>query len=131
MNNWTCSCGNTEKIQRRQGQHLGEYCSQCGRWIRWVPQDWKKFVWPVGDKHKGQLLSDILVNDKPYLEWVSQNITGTLQKRAKEALESVKTPVPNISYPNDFISYPSDLNKELDWGEYGEALDFHQDCGDR
>jgi hypothetical protein len=147
MNSWACSCGNTEKIQKKQGQHLGEYCSLCSKWVRWVPQDWKKFIWPVGTKHKGQLLSDILVKDRPYLEWAAQNTTGTLQKRAKEALGSisiampkdrpkgvlgpVKTSVPALSYPNDFISYQSDLDKELDWGKYGEALDFHQDCGDR
>lgn len=28
-------CGNTEIILRQKGPHIGEYCKNCGAWIRW------------------------------------------------------------------------------------------------
>ena len=88
------SCGSVETVQKSNGKHLGEYCAGCDKWIRWVPQDWKNFIWPVGNKHKGHTLISILVNDRPYLEWASQNMSGSLQKRAQEALNSSGVPEP-------------------------------------
>ena len=90
----TCSCGSIETVQRPQGKHIGEYCSGCDTWIRWVPQSWQKFVWPIGKTHKGELLSVILAKDRPYIEWAAGNIQGSLQKRAQEALDSTKTSGP-------------------------------------
>jgi hypothetical protein len=90
----TCSCGCTETIQKPQGQHIGEYCSGCDKWIRWVPRSWQEFVWPIGKTHKSETLKDILIKDRPYLEWAAGNLQGSLQKRAQEALNSTKTPGP-------------------------------------
>jgi len=86
-------CCSAETIQRQQGKHLGEFCGTCDRWIRWVPGDWRKFIWPVGSKHKGETLAKILFNDRKYLEWAAENMTSnkTLQKRAQEAIDSTKT----------------------------------------
>jgi hypothetical protein len=42
----------------------------------------------VGTKHKGHTLISILVNDRRYLEWAAENMSGALQKRAQEALGS-------------------------------------------
>lgn len=82
------SCGSIETTKKSVGPHMGEYCTSCDRWLRWVPQDWKKFIWPVGTKHKGHTLISILVNDRRYLEWAAENMSGALQKRAQEALGS-------------------------------------------
>jgi hypothetical protein len=92
-----CSCGCTETIQKPQGKHIGEYCSGCDKWIRWVPQGWQSFVWPIGRTHKGETLKAILIKDRPYLEWAAGNLQGSLQKRAQEALNSTKTSGPTQS----------------------------------
>jgi hypothetical protein len=83
------SCGCIEKVQKAQGKHIGEYCADCDKWLRWIPQDWKDFIWPIGAKHKGQKLSAILLNDQPYLEWAAQNVSGSVQRRAQQALDSL------------------------------------------
>ena len=86
------SCSSTaDTVKRPVGKHIGEYCSECDRWLRWIPQDWKNFIWPIGKKHKGHTLISILVNDKPYLVWAARDMSGTLQKRAQEALDSTMT----------------------------------------
>jgi len=86
MPQW-CSCGSNRSVQRASGQHIGEYCAVCDKWLRWIPQDWSKFVWPVGAKHKGKTLAFIVQNDRPYVEWAAKEMKGTLQKRAQEALD--------------------------------------------
>jgi hypothetical protein len=92
-----CSCGCTETIQRPQGKHLGEYCSGCDKWVRWVSQGWQSFIWPIGRTHKGENLRTILTKDRPYLEWAAGNLQGSLQKRAQEALNSEKSSGPTQS----------------------------------
>jgi len=82
------SCGSEDVVQKYQGKHLGNYCESCGRWLTWVAQGWKSFTWPVGAKHRGQTLAMIALNDRPYLIWAAENMEGTLQKRAIEALEA-------------------------------------------
>ena len=95
------SCGSEDVVQKYQGKHLGNYCGSCNRWLTWVPQGWKTFIWPVGSKHKGQTLAMIALNDRPYLEWAAENMTGTLQKRAQEALESTKGNQPVSKLPKE------------------------------
>lgn len=99
------SCGSTGTVQRKQGKHIGEYCAGCDKWIRWVSGDWRSFIWPVGSKHKGQTLAMILLNDRPYLEWAAENMTGSLQKRAREALAATKgsQPTPKQSGDKDAV----------------------------
>lgn len=86
------SCNGERTVKKPVGKHIGEYCASCNKWIRWVPQDWKNFIWPVGTKHKGHTLISILINDRKYLEWAAENMTGHLQKRAQEALASSEPP---------------------------------------
>lgn len=57
-----------------QGPHLGEYCRNCGKWLRWMPQRMtperaRSIVMPIG-KHKGRKLSEI---DSGYLRWYEAN----------------------------------------------------------
>jgi len=35
------------RLAQNQAMHLGEYCSSCRRWLRWVPQtEWALAVAP-------------------------------------------------------------------------------------
>lgn len=33
-----CRCGSYEFDERKNGPHLGLYCSKCGRWHQWIKQ---------------------------------------------------------------------------------------------
>ena len=84
------NCQSTETIQKQVGPHQGEYCGGCGKHLRWVPQGLEAFVWPVGAIHRGKLLLEILMIDRPYLEWAAENISSNnLRRRAKEALDKI------------------------------------------
>lgn len=94
-------------IEQGNGPHLGEYCSVCYRWLRWVPQDIHKFVWPIGSKHQGHFIMDIARSYPSYLEWVARELSSSkpqLARRASEALaelrsESRDTPEPSQGSP--------------------------------
>ena len=80
-------CYSTETYQKQSGPHTGEYCVICDAWIRWLPQGLEKFVWPIGQKHKGKLILDIAKHDRPYLEWAADNLSSPkLKEKAREAL---------------------------------------------
>ena len=83
-------CDSPKVIQRKSGTQTGEYCGDCGKWIRWVPiGSIEDFVWPVGSKHKGKTLGTIVKIDPDYLKWAAENMTASknLKKRATEILE--------------------------------------------
>ena len=119
------SCGSVEITQKRSDKHMGEYCGMCDRWLRWAPGDWKEFIWPVGQKHKGHTLNMIVYNDRRYLEWAAENMTGTLQKRAKQALDATQgsQPAPKSDQVVDhktwqdtrFDQTAQDVNTDLPW----------------
>lgn len=92
MLDYTCtSCGSTEFYTKKSGPHVGKYCANCDAWKCWIPGNWREFVWPIGKTHKNKKLGDIVKTDRRYLEWAAENLKGTLQRRAKEALENVET----------------------------------------
>lgn len=99
------SCNNLDSVKRPVGKHIGEYCSNCDKWLRWVPQDWRGFIWPVGTKHKGHTLISILINDRRYLEWAAENMSGPLQKRAQEALASSEPPSDTPKDPEEMDTF--------------------------
>jgi hypothetical protein len=86
-------CGSTEeRVLKEKGPHKGEYCGACGHFYRWIPKGIEEFVWPVGSKHRGKLILEILKIDRPYLEWAAASISiPNLCKKAQEAL-SYSTP---------------------------------------
>jgi len=50
-----------------------------------------KFIWPVGAKHKGKPILEILRTNKRYLEWAADNMTAPgLKKKALEALQTLQ-----------------------------------------
>lgn len=76
--------------RKKSGPHLGEYCKECDRWIRWVPQGLKGFVWPIGAKHRGDTLQKIADTDPDYLRWAAENLSSpSLKKKAQEALREL------------------------------------------
>lgn len=84
----TCAtCGTTTTYVKKGHPHTGEYCSQCHRWIRWIPKPIQEYTWPIGTKHKGKPILDILKTDKDYLQWAADNISDKkIRARALEAL---------------------------------------------
>jgi hypothetical protein len=87
----SCTCGSDNSYTRQVGPHLGEYCSNCDKWIRWISQPLDQYVWPLGSKHKGKLILAIAKNDRPYLEWAAFNLDTApkLKLKAQEALDYV------------------------------------------
>jgi hypothetical protein len=84
----TCpNCQSNNTTQTPRGPHIGEYCADCSSFIRWVPQGLENFIWPIGAKHKGKPILEILRTDKRYLEWAAEAISSPgLKKKAQEAL---------------------------------------------
>lgn len=35
-------CGSTSFETKHVGPHIGWYCTKCGAWLRWIPQNNKK-----------------------------------------------------------------------------------------
>lgn len=35
-------CGSTSFEAKHVGPHIGWYCTKCGAWLRWIPQNNKK-----------------------------------------------------------------------------------------
>lgn len=90
-----CSkCSATEFYTKTSGPHIGKYCAVCDAWVCWVPKKWQDFVWPIGKAHRGKKLGDIVKTDRSYLEWARENLKGSLQKKANEALKSINIEIP-------------------------------------
>lgn len=88
-------CGCKEKDYRKNGPHVGEYCTECGKWLQWISQALEDFVWPVGAKHRGKKIMQILKEDPSYLMWAAENMSAkNLRERAKQALEHIDWPKP-------------------------------------
>jgi len=67
-----------------QGPHLRGSCSECGRWLTWVPHeidpgDEKMYF----GKHRGKTYSEIPID---YLRWVLDNCEHNLSSRQKNNL---------------------------------------------
>lgn len=111
-----------KKIQKSCGPHLGEYC-ECGTWLRWVPKNILDFIWPIGSKHKGKTLKEILHTDRRYLEWAAQNVSGKLAEKAQEALRSQRSqnikPVQTELFPKDLQekTTPHPNDEDLPWDD--------------
>jgi uncharacterized protein (DUF3820 family) len=70
-------CCESLTVLREKGRHIGEYCTSCGKWLRWVPQQVtleraKSFVMPFG-VHKGKPLGEL---DDETLDWYWEHLDG-------------------------------------------------------
>ena len=61
--------------------HVGLYCGDCGRWIKWLAQNNSISVMPFG-KHKGKPFKEIPID---YIDWVLKNVE--LKDNLRKALE--------------------------------------------
>lgn len=79
-----------QTYQKPQGPHMGLYCMECDRWLRWVPKEnLEDFVWPIGSTFKGATIGHMVQTQRgrDYLIWASENLSvRNLKLKAKEAL---------------------------------------------
>ena len=82
-----CICGCENFAGRQVGPHLGLYCLDCGKWLRWeripVIHD-PKWPMPFGE-HKGKPISKLPTD---YLEWGVKTLKGSMQERFQLALKA-------------------------------------------
>lgn len=84
------TCNNCKKevepVLTDSGQHIKASCSECKRYIKFMPQEIKAsdFVMPYG-KHKGRTLGEIKINDFDYLQWLYDNS----KSRIKDLVDKV------------------------------------------
>ena len=64
-------CNHDKFTYRISGPHLGQYCENCDRWQKWLPQTQYLETMPFG-KYKGQKINDI--QDIQYLTWLLSNL---------------------------------------------------------
>ena len=77
-------CNSSEFTYRISGPHLGQYCSACDRWQKWINQDKPIELMPFG-KYKDRPISEI--QDKNYLTWLVQNLkSGQINYKNPEKL---------------------------------------------
>jgi hypothetical protein len=106
------SCGGDEFYTKKNGPHRGKYCTGCGAWKCWIPGNWQDFIWPIGKTHKNKKLGDIIQVDRRYVEWAAENLKGSLQKRAKEALENAERKDYAEEQPQQDIFNPTEPSKD-------------------
>lgn len=74
MKEYQCKCGASNKIKlEHKGTATGLYCTECGRWIKWVNKDEQKVVEHIiqqKDKASG-LPDEIVINGVIYVRKVS------------------------------------------------------------
>lgn len=56
-------CGCTQFVQRPKAMHMGLYCSECGRWIKWVKQSKSTSVTPK--QYSDTVMCSMLEEDTP------------------------------------------------------------------
>lgn len=79
-------CQHPCRTTRMQGPHLGEFCLECGKWFRWLPQPvthMPDLVMPFG-LHKGTPIKKLPTK---YLEWGTENLEGAWRQRFVLALK--------------------------------------------
>jgi hypothetical protein len=91
------NCASNNITLQKKGPHMGEYCTDCGKWLRWITSTTiEEFTWPIGSKHKGQTLSTILQKDLAYLVWAAKSIdSNSLKRKAQEILTKNNIPWQN------------------------------------
>lgn len=85
-----CRCGGTEYDLKRSGAHIRADCSECGKFIKFVPQkvdvnDLETFEIPL-PKYKGKTFKEVSVIDPKYIRWMAENLKGKLSVLAEESI---------------------------------------------
>lgn len=63
-------CDSPDLFTRPKSPHLGLYCRDCGKWIKWVSQNNPIAIMPFG-KYKGTKIEEL---PQDYLNWILENI---------------------------------------------------------
>jgi len=84
-------CGSESLYTKQSGPHIGLYCSECSRWLRWLPTttNWRMFILPYG-KWRGSRLSTVANREPAYLRWAAQSIPGCIGARCREAVADMQ-----------------------------------------
>ena len=59
--------------------------------LPWTPERARAFTMPIG-KYKGRTIAQIGLADRPYVEWMAENLDRNCQKAAEVYLESLAEP---------------------------------------
>lgn len=95
-----CSrCGENHFAKRerniRGNTHVEEYCLNCDKHIRFVPQPLSDFTMPFG-KYIGHNLFEAIRNDRSYFDWLVKQPSGgnraneKLKNKIRQALKEVE-----------------------------------------
>lgn len=77
-------CGTRSFEERRAGPHMGLYCANCGKWVKWlvqIPIEDPAFVMPFGP-YKGTKISML---PTPYICKMRGEATGSMKERFDHA----------------------------------------------
>jgi uncharacterized protein (DUF3820 family) len=73
----SCShCFSSNTYTEPKPPHLGLYCGDCGKWIKWIAQNHPLEAMPFG-KHKGTPFNKL---SDEYLIWCIQNLSHVSDK---------------------------------------------------
>lgn len=70
------NCAATDFFYQISGPHLGQYCSGCKTWQKWIPQGPSAVTAMPWGKYAGKKITEI--DDLPYLRWMSATLANEL-----------------------------------------------------
>ena len=77
----TCKqCAGVNFEYKISGPHLGQYCTACGTWQRWVPQGPAPIVCMPWGKYKGTPIAQI--TDTNYIEYMVGQLQAEVEASA-------------------------------------------------
>lgn len=88
-----CGCGGNAFVTKQNGPHLSAYCTECGAFIKHVPQNNSMHSMPFG-KHKGRKIAEMTTKeDLDYLKWLldkSDNLKDNLRQPIEAHIKRLK-----------------------------------------
>lgn len=84
MAEYTCKkCGAVYDVPALSicGPHIKHSCPHCNAYVKFEKQDPLKFIMPYG-KFKGKTFDEIAVTNIGYMDWLIQNVQGSIGEAA-------------------------------------------------
>lgn len=53
-------CGNREYTTKKNGPHIGAYCSRCGKWIKWIKANEPLYTTPVTKERPTRCIDPVI-----------------------------------------------------------------------
>lgn len=86
-----CICGATTVERREKGPHLGAYCMECGKWLRWEPKPItleSALVYPMPfGKHRGLAMGEL---PPGYVDWLADNCMDAKISRMARLIQEAR-----------------------------------------